>query len=361
MKISRLAPWVLTFAHGTIQLAAHDGTDEIPTVQDEAHPERIFQNTGEATDEEESQRMLHHRHHADTKCKGTTLSRGEKLFPDESICARIDGEMVYYGIRTFPGWPGYTLYREEVWSEFGNFNKWFVGVATTALPSNVYISMQGDGNLIFYGQSSACLAQHVHRGPRIRAEMGGPLPALMTVYDDDDNVLWTYSEMTRSYNGEKYIGQSFCQFDNEPKCVRVLREGQRLKWNEYVCEYDESGNAVTRFGLSSNGKLGLWRNGELVWRPRNYRPGHRPHIRGDYLRLQHDGHLTLFYYNTTRPISEGRTYTWISHCRGTGHSRIVVSNGDVLHLNQDGSMAWTVVGAKEPGPVCFPACANPSE
>lgn len=368
MKLTHLSFFSIALVRDTFIVSAEDLQDNAPAVEQGIPPFQVFENTGEPTDA--SERILWLRpsyHHAYTHCKGTTLHRGERLNPGESICARIDGEMVYYGVRSYPYITGYTMYHEEVWSEFGTFDMLFKRAATPDTPTTYeywpnYIAMQGDGNLVVFGRSSkfpACRAKHADRGPNIRAVMGGPLPALMTVYDDNDKVLWSFKEMFRGHNGEKYVayvGQSTCSAEyDEPKCVGVLHEGQRLAWNEFVCEYDENGNVLTRFGLSTNGLLGLWRHDELVWRPRD-RPGW--HLRGDYLRLQRDGHLTLFYNRSPKPDPNRREHSWASHCRGTGSSKLVVNDGNVLHFNQDGSMAWAVMGTEKPSPVCFPSCAD---
>ena len=334
---------------------SNDVEDEVPTVENNTPGREIFENASETMLESERM-LLPSRHHADTHCIGPIIFRGEQLHPNESICAVVNGEMVYYGIRSYPYVEGYTMYREEVWSEFGTFDKWFRGVSMTNESSPPKTIMQGDGNLVVFDQSTACRAKHAHRGPSVRAEIGGPFPVLMTVYDNDGNVLWTFEQMIRSYDGQKYVGRSACRAAEEPKCVRVLHEGQRLGWNEYVCEYDEAGNVVARFGLSKNGLLGLWRqNDELVWRPRDRRG---VHIRGDYLRLQRDGHLTLFYIRSAEPNPGRRIYTWASYCRGVDKSKIIVGDGDVLHLNEDGSMAWAVMGTEKPSPVCFPTCTD---
>ena len=312
-------------------------------------------NHGNTTDK---RALLEWKRHDETTCKGATLERGEKLGPDESICAVIQGEMVYYGMRTYQVGEDSTEYREEVWSESGNYDKWFQSITmqTSQWPySPKYIAMQGDGNLLFFGQSTGCRAKHAYRGPGVRAEMGGPLPTLMAVYDDMDNVLWEFQEMVHPYNEEKYVGRTGCHFQEEPKCVSVLHEGEFLSWNEYICEYDQAGNVVTRFGLGKNGKFGLWRNGELVWRPP---PKDSRMIRGDYLRLQRDGHITLFYYQFRKPDSgtkyPGLTYTWASYCRGAGKSKLSISDGDVHQFNEDGSVAWALTNFEgKPQPVCF--------
>lgn len=206
--------------------------------------------------------------------------------------------------------------------------------------------MQGDGQLVFSGNSATggCLAKPGARGPAIEARVEGPLPDYLKVFDNNGDVVFAITQITLS-NGITYIGGSTCYPETAPKCVNVLRERNRLTWNEYVCEFDSSGNAVSRFGLDSYGLLGLWtENFELKWRPG---PGH---VRGDYLHLQSDGQLTL--YRDTKPKL---TYTWKSMCFGDG-TKISISDGEVHQFNEDGSLIWTISG-DEPEAVCRHGCA----
>jgi len=282
----------------------------------------------------------------DTSCKGPSLSRGESLNANESICGVIDGSMVYYGIRSYPNEPqtGYTLYRTEVWSDNDEHNRWFRGIGVPSGNTPPYLQLQGDGNVVFGGQGAGCLAKPNKRGSNISMSIEGPLPDLMKVRDNDGDIIWKLGYKTLS-NNSTYIGSFGCYPDIGPHCVNVLKEGERLTWNEYVCDYDASGERVSRFGLDSHGLLALWRKNELVWRPGPY------HVRGDYLHLQQDGHLTL--YRDTKPIP---TYTWTSNCLGANDTKITVSDGDVHHFHGDGSTAWALVGEVPLVPVCFPGC-----
>lgn len=301
----------------------------------------ITENTNVDADDEPSRKLLGG---SGTSCKGPSLSRGEKLYADESICGTINGTTVYYGIRSYPNAPqtGYTSYRTEVWSANGMHDRWFSGIGTKG-PAP-YLQLQGDGNVVFAGQGSGCLAKPGKRGPNISMSIEGPLPDLMKVRDNDGDIIWKLGYKTLS-NNKTYIGSSGCYPEIGPRCVSVLKERQRLTWNEYVCEYDESGDVVSRFGLDSHGLLALWRNGTLVWRPGPF------HIRGDYLHLQGDGHLTL--YRATAPTP---TITWATSCIGVNDSKITVSDGDVHHFNGDGSTKWVLAGEAPLAPVCFPGC-----
>jgi hypothetical protein len=253
--------------------------------------------------------------------------------------------MVYYGIRSYPNEPqtGYTLYRQEVWSDNGEHDRWFRGIGIPSDSTPPFLKLQGDGNLVFDGQGFGCRAKPGKRGSGIHMSIEGPLPNLMAVRDHDDDIIWKLEHKTLT-NNSTYIGASGCYPEIGPRCITVLKERQRLTWDEYVVEYDENGTCVAHFGLDSTGLLALWRNDELVWRPGPY------HIRGDYLHLQKDGHLTLY-----RETQSTVTRTWKSNCLGT-NAKITISDGDVHEFNGDGTTAWTLSGELPLEPVCFAGC-----
>lgn len=280
-----------------------------------------------------------------TICKGSTLGRGERLEADESICGWINGTKVWYGIRSYPNepQPGYTRYLNEVWSANGMHDRRFQGIGQPSYLPAPYLIMQGDGNVVFAGQGSGCLAKPGKRGPNINVSIEGPLPHLVKVRDNDGDIIRTIGYIPLS-NNSSYIGGSPCYPNTPPRYIRVLEERQRLTWNEYVCEFDAHGNCLNRFGLDSHGLLAFWRNGTLVWRPGPF------HIRGDYLHLQGDGHLTL--YRATQPP----TYTWTSSCLGTGDTQITVGGDNVYQHNGDGSATWALAGEEPLSLECFPHC-----
>lgn len=280
-------------------------------------------------------------------CKSPAMYRGDTLKPNQAICGPINGTMVYYGIRSYKNEPqtGYTLYRQEMWSDDGRHNRWFRGIGMNSSLPYPILRLQGDANVVFAGQGNGCLAKPGKRGPNISMSIEGPLPDLLKVRDNDGFVVSKISYKLLS-NNSTYIGGSQCYPDVGPRYVSVLKERQRLTWNEYVCEFDAFGDCIARFGLDSYGLLAFWRNGVLKWRPGPY------HIRGDYLHLQGDGHLTL--YRDTKPSP---TITWASNCfKGVNASKIAVAAGDVVQMNGDGSTAWTLVGDASLSPVCFPGC-----
>lgn len=286
-----------------------------------------------------------------TTCKGPALYRNDKLEPNESICGMVNGTMVYYGIRSYTNEPqtGYTLYRNELWSDDGLHNRWFSGIGMLSSLDPPILILQGDGNVVFAGQGGQCLAKPGKRGPNISMRIEGPLPNLLKIRDNDGDIIRTIQYKTLS-NNATYIGGSICYPDVPPRYVSVLEERQRLTWNEFVCEFDISGDCVGKFGLDPYGLMAFWRNGNLSWRPFEG----QTHVRGDYLHLQGDGHLTLYRERTPAIIT-----TWATNCwRGVNASKLVIAAGNVLQLNADGSTAWALVGDAPVDPIgtCFPGC-----
>jgi hypothetical protein len=90
----------------------------------------------------------------------------------------------------------------------------------------------------------------------------------------------------------------------------------------------------------------------IFWSKDSSGPGH---VRGDYLHLQRDGHLTLY-----RKTATCTTYDWRSQCAfGNSNTKIASSDGDVHQFREDGSaVAWALLAGEEPlEPVCFSSCA----
>lgn len=279
----------------------------------------------------------------DTTCIGQTIFRNEKIWPAQSICGTINNETVHYGLIAdpHPGYTGFTTYTVAVWSD--SFYKGFNSVGFSGGGNLPYLLLQGDGNVVFQGggTSTGCLARPGKRGSNISMSVEGPLPDLVKVRDDDGDIVRKIEKTVR-------ISGSRCYPETPPRCVKALKERQRLTWDEYVCEYDSSGERIAYFGLDYSGLFGLWRNGALVWRAGpNW-------VRGDYLHLQGDGHLVL--YRDTEPAL---TYTWVSNCVAGNmnpDSKITVSDGDVFHTNGDGSTNWVLVGEEPSSPTCFEGC-----
>jgi hypothetical protein len=295
---------------------------------------------------------------AGTTCRGSTLSAGERLYAGESICGEIDGEMVYYGVRSYASnpQPGYTLTRLEIWSEFGTYDRWFRGIGSTL--TSFYLQLQNDGNLVFDGNTVGCVAKPAARGPNVEVTIGDtPLPDIVVVRDNNGDVLWKLGQHFLS-NGATYLSGSGCYPETAPQCVSVLKDRQRLSWNDYLCEYDETGSVVTRFGLDKYGLLGVWNATDyLQWRPR---PSY--HVRGDYLHLQEDGHLTLYRQHGNR-----FEYTWTSGCFPPLQvsTKLLVGDGEVRQFRQDGTVSWAVLKNGKPydgnqgnflDSTCLPQC-----
>lgn len=283
-------------------------------------------------------------------CKGDTLNVGEDIHSGESICAEIgegsDKEWTYFGIREYdmPDDPGYTLYQSEIWSENGTHDRKFRGIGTQG--DAPFIRHQGDGHVVISNGSlsGTCRSRPDKRGPDGKLVIGGPLPDLLKLFDNDSDLTWKLSYKTLS-SGGTYIGGSECYPEIDAKCVSVLTERDRLTWDEYVCEFDSDGSVDTRFGLDPHGVIGLWRYDEQVWRPD---PGDG--AKADWLHLQVDGHLTA--YKGTEP---NLTYMWQTNCFGDD-TKITVADGDVHEFDNTGAAIWALFGSDSPQPVCLPRC-----
>jgi hypothetical protein len=90
--------------------------------------------------------------------------------------------------------------------------------------------------------------------------------------------------------------------------------------------------------MDITGSLGLYRYGQLVYRPK--RSG--GWVRGDYLRLQNDGHLTLY-----RDRVRTKPKTWTTGCIDKTSTKLVMTtDGDVQQLNERGTIVWTLLGSQ---------------
>lgn len=274
-----------------------------------------------------------------TNCKGNKLGRYEKIFAGESVCSLINNEMVYFGVTSEPmkSESGYVMTNIRMWSEFGTFDRNLRGFGIRGYSPS--LTLQEDANLVMYGNtvSGGCQAKPASRGPGIELEIGGPLSTIMTIRDDEGATVWRFERRVLS-NGRTTIVGSGCYPDESTSCVPVLRSQQRLSWNEYICDYGSDGDIVSRFGLDKSGLLGLWNDESLQadWQPR---PGH---LRGDYLHLQEDGHLTLYQKRLTQ-----LHYIWKSKCVSEADTKIIVSDHEVHQHLRDGSVSWALVGSAE--------------
>jgi hypothetical protein len=287
----------------------------------------------------------------DTNCLGSSLNKGDTISVGESICTKVDGEAVYFGIweHPKPNDPGYILYQVEIRSELGTYNRKFSGLGTDGLAPA--LKLQGDGHLVFGSQAfSSCVAKPVTQGREKRLifkeEDGKPI---LKIFDDTEggDLVW------------KLDGSS-CYPDTPDSCVTALKKDHRLSWQDYVCQYDSEGKVSFQFGLSEDGLLGLWRYSQLIWRPSG------GNLRGDYLHFQDDGHLTL--YRDTTP----KTHKWTSdNCIDYTASKLTLTgDGDVMETNEYGAIVWILRGSQleegVPAPpsdprdsveeVCMPGC-----
>jgi hypothetical protein len=284
----------------------------------------------------------------ETNCLGSSLNRGDTISVGESIGTEVNGEAVYFGIwaYTMSTSTEFTTFSVEIRSEQGTFDRRFSSLGTDG-PAPA-LKLQGDGHLVFGGQGfSNCVAKPATRGREKRLifkeEDGKPI--LMTFDDTEGDLIW------------KLDGPS-CYPDTPDSCISTLSKHHRLSWQDYVCQYDSEGKVSFKFGLSEDGLLGLWRDGELIWRPSG------GNLRGDYLHFQDDGHLTL--YRDTTP----KTYKWTSDdCIDYTASKLTLSgDGDVMETNESGAIVWTLRGSElegVPAPsdprdsveeVCMPGC-----
>jgi hypothetical protein len=262
-----------------------------------------------------------------TNCLGSSLNKGDAISVGESICTKVDGEAVYFGIwaYTMSSIAEFTTYRVEIRSEQGTFDRRFSGLGTDG-PAPA-LKLQGDGHLVFGSQAfSSCVAKPVTQGREKR---------LVFKEEDDKPILKIFDDAEGGDLVWKLDGSS-CYPDTPDSCVTTLKKDHRLSWQDYVCQYDSEGKVSFQFGLSEDGLLGLWRYSQLIWRPSG------GNLRGDYLHFQDDGHLTL--YLDTTP----KTYKWTSgDCIDFTASKLTsTGDGDVMESNESGAIVWILRGSQ---------------
>lgn len=148
--------------------------------------------------------------------------------------------------------------------------------------------------------------------------------------------------------------------------VSVLHAGEWLRPNQYLVEYDSSGDPVFKFGLDESGMLGLWHDEELVWRPEDNEDGEV--VECDKLKFQEaNGHLTCYLVYDHPGPSYAIDHKWKSLCKdgdyGIGYGKIrrkiTLADGDVNQFDDHGAVVWTLPGSRiysgEPiEPICRP-------
>jgi len=93
--------------------------------------------------------------------------------------------------------------------------------------------------------------------------------------------------------------------------------------------------------MDITGSLGLYRYGDLVYRPKG-----NSWIRGDYLHFQNDGHLTVY---KQKPYWRAKRMQWTSDCIApTAEKMVMTTDGDVQILNEAGAIVWTLLGSQYP-------------
>jgi hypothetical protein len=279
-----------------------------------------------------------------TECIGSSLAAGSTLQANQSICTVLaNGETLYFGIVTsdMPE-DGYTMYEVKLWSSESTYDHNLQGVGTQGPPP--ILRLQRDGNLVFDGisQSGGCLAKPQRQALELRLlgaypDLLGDYPDLFEIVDTDQQQIMTIFARLSSRD-IIYYESAGCYPNQEELCVDVLQKGMRLSWKEYLCDYDSSGKAVTKFGLDHKGFLKLIHQDTVVWHPGNRR--------GDFLHFQRDGHLTLY---TTEPL----VYSFVTLCIGPS-SKITIADGDVHQFDDQGQVLWTLRGSLEkPEAICF--------
>jgi hypothetical protein len=281
-----------------------------------------------------SEDLPHLRHldeDVDTTCVGESLGVGAAILPNQSICTTLTtGEKVFFGIftSTMPDDLDYTMYRIEIRSSRGTYNRQYSGRGTRNDLPGPDLKLQGDGNLVFGGSGfSLCIVQPgLHPNELAFNEEDG---ISLQISDNQGNIIWDSHR------------RSACYPDIRDRCFSVLEINQRLTWKEFLCTFNEDGSIAYKFGLNRDmGVLGLWKGSSLIWRPTSRSGGW---ARGDYLHFQNDGHLTL--YKDTQPK---KTYIWTSDdCIDfTAEKLTLTSDGDVLELNSFGTIVWSLHGSE---------------
>mmetsp|Transcript_52838 Transcript_52838/g.152327 ORF Transcript_52838/g.152327 Transcript_52838/m.152327 type:complete len:112 (+) Transcript_52838:316-651(+) len=94
--------------------------------------------------------------------------------------------------------------------------------------------------------------------------------------------------------------------------------------------------------MDITGSLGLYRYGQLVYRPKSPDGW----IRAQYLHFQDDGHLTLY---TQRYDTQLKSMLWTTSCVAqSAHKLVMTTDGDVLQLDREGRTIWSLLGSEAP-------------
>jgi hypothetical protein len=152
--------------------------------------------------------------------------------------------------------------------------------------------------------------------------------------------------------------------------VRVLHAGEWLTPNQYLAEFDATGNPVYTFGLTADGTFGLYdEDGLMIWGPKD---DDGEAVRCDKLKFQSsNGHLTCYHSYNKEDGSYRIDHQWKSKCKDDGYPfptrtgkivrKITLADGDVNQFDANGAVVWSLRGSQvytdpdaEIEPICRP-------
>mmetsp|Transcript_29082 Transcript_29082/g.54650 ORF Transcript_29082/g.54650 Transcript_29082/m.54650 type:complete len:327 (-) Transcript_29082:356-1336(-) len=262
------------------------------------------------------------------------ISTGFNVYVGQAICVGdVQFGVFDYDMGIVDGKP-YTQYRVEL-RRGGQLVRFFRGIGIPSTDNQPLLGLQHDGNLLFGYSSkqpiSGCVVfpgRHTHHNVlELNADEDD---ITMTITDVEGDILWTWPTTGR-----------VCYPELGPMCHSVLYNDQRISWDEYLCTYDADGEIEFQYGMDITGSLGLYRYGDLVYRPKG-----NSWIRGDYLHFQNDGHLTVY---KQKPYWRAKRMQWTSDCIApTAEKMVMTTDGDVQILNEAGAIVWTLLGSQYP-------------
>ena len=136
--------------------------------------------------------------------------------------------------------------------------------------------------------------------------------------------------------------------------VRLLHAGEWLTPNQYLAEFDATGNPVHTFGLTADGTFGLFdEDGLMIWGPKD--DDGEP-VRCDKLKFQgSNGHLTCYNSYNNEDGSYRIDHQWKSKCKDEQYPfprtgkiirKITLADGDVNQFDANGAVVWSLRGSQ---------------
>ena len=149
--------------------------------------------------------------------------------------------------------------------------------------------------------------------------------------------------------------------------VRVLHAGEWLTHNQYLAEFDATGNPVFTFGLKADGTFGLFdEDGLMIWGPKD--DDDEP-VQCNKLKFQAgNGHLTCYNSYSNDDGSYRIDHQWKSRCKDDDYPfpstgpivrKITLADGDVNQFDHNGAVVWSLRGSQvytEPDADIEPTC-----